>query len=299
MDKFAGTTGDKGTSIYIPDSEIKLLKSNPALENFLITKVGLYVKAAGHYASRTSMEEYVIIYCLEGLGWYRSQNREIKITHGDVLLCDINTKYEYGADTDMPWTILWCHFSGSLSKELVHSVGLSFEENVKKIGLDIESKYAFEKIMKTLADGYSFLNVLHASISLQEFLCIVGKNITNKDFKKKNTYDATNLISYMKENIFKPDCTLGEISLKSNISKYYLSRRFKDATGYPPVEYYIRLKIQKACELLDTTTLSVNEISNLLCYNNQFYFSEIFKRIIGCSPQKYRRLQKGTVAHLD
>ena len=290
MDKFTRTTVDESTSIYIPDSEIKLLQSNPALENFLITKVGFYVNAAWHYVSRTLMEEYVIIYCIRGFGWYRSQNREIKITPGDVLLCNINTQYEYGADADMPWTILWCHFSGPLSQKLLLSVGLSFEVNVKKIGLDLESIYVFEKIMETLSNGYSFLNVMHASILLQEFLCIVGKNITNKDFHKKNTFDTAILISYMKENIFKPDCTLRELSLKSNISKFYLLRRFKESTGYSPVEYYIRLKIQKACELLDTTNLSVNEISNLLCYNNQFYFSEIFKRIIGCSPQKYRKL---------
>jgi AraC family transcriptional regulator, arabinose operon regulatory protein len=63
------------------------------------------------------------------------------------------------------------------------------------------------------------------------------------------------------------------------------------------MEYFNRLKIQKACELLDTSSLDIKDISDYLSFSNPFYFSEVFKRIVGLAPRKYRNLQR--IGHTD
>ncbi len=96
------------------------------------------------------------------------------------------------------------------------------------------------------------------------------------------------VINYMLQNI-DTKFSLEQLSDYIKMSKYHFVRKFKETTGYSPIQYFNRLKIQKACELLDTTSLDINEISLILSFNTPYYFSEVFKKIVGYSPSKYRR----------
>jgi transcriptional regulator GlxA family with amidase domain len=59
------------------------------------------------------------------------------------------------------------------------------------------------------------------------------------------------------------------------------------------MDYFIRLRIHKACQLLDTTGLSVKEIARLTGYADALYFSRAFKTVVELSPAKYRQQHKG------
>lgn len=63
---------------------------------------------------------------------------------------------------------------------------------------------------------------------------------------------------------------------------------FKSATGSTPMDFFIRLRIQRACELLRARDLSVKEAAHLLGYNDPCYFSRIFKSVIGVAPRHYQ-----------
>jgi AraC-like DNA-binding protein len=78
------------------------------------------------------------------------------------------------------------------------------------------------------------------------------------------------------------------LSALSGLSVSLFSSLFKCATGYAPIEFFIRLRMQRACELLRETTLSIKEVATLLGYSDQFYFSRIFKSVNGVAPSYYR-----------
>nr|WP_290091768.1 helix-turn-helix transcriptional regulator [Parabacteroides goldsteinii] len=56
-----------------------------------------------------------------------------------------------------------------------------------------------------------------------------------------------------------------------------------------PINYFIRLKIQKACQYIELTSLKVNEIAMKLGFEEAAYFSRIFTRVMGVSPSVYRK----------
>lgn len=68
---------------------------------------------------------------------------------------------------------------------------------------------------------------------------------------------------------------------------------FKERRGQSLMNYFIRLKVQKACQLLDQTRLPMVEIAAQLGYEDPYYFSRLFKKIQGCSPAHYREMVKG------
>ncbi|KAF6609500.1 helix-turn-helix transcriptional regulator, partial [Paenibacillus sp. EKM208P] len=88
---------------------------------------------------------------------------------------------------------------------------------------------------------------------------------------------------YMSEQL-ESTVSLEELSRHVQVSKQHLNLIFKQSTGYSPVDYYLRMKIQRASQLLDLTNASIKEISIQLGFRDPYYFSRLFKKIMGCSP---------------
>jgi AraC-like DNA-binding protein len=83
-----------------------------------------------------------------------------------------------------------------------------------------------------------------------------------------------------------------QMAAAAGLSIPHYSDLFRRATGYPPVEHFLRLKIQRACQLLDTTELRVNEVAAAVGSTDPFYFSRFFRKITGQSPRAYRQVVK-------
>jgi len=87
--------------------------------------------------------------------------------------------------------------------------------------------------------------------------------------------------------------TVNQMATYAGLSPTHFSRLFSREAGFPPMEYFIHLKIQRACRLLTLTPLRIKEISTRLGYTDQYYFSRIFHKVMGVSPAAYRRVQSG------
>ena len=92
---------------------------------------------------------------------------------------------------------------------------------------------------------------------------------------------VTMVIRFMYENLTR-SLTLEEISEEVQLSRSYLNTIFKNQTGRSPVEFFIHLKMQEACKLLKNTNLYIYEVSSRLGYEDQYYFSRIFKKWWAC-----------------
>jgi transcriptional regulator GlxA family with amidase domain len=87
--------------------------------------------------------------------------------------------------------------------------------------------------------------------------------------------------------------TVAQIAKQAGLSTAHFSRLFTEQTGFPPMEYFIHLKIQRACRFLTLTSLSIKEISSRLGYSDQYYFSRIFHQVMGTPPASYREVKLG------
>lgn len=96
------------------------------------------------------------------------------------------------------------------------------------------------------------------------------------------------VLSYIRQN-YRETVTLQDISEKYNYNYAYLSRVFKQETGKPFIQYLTAVRIEKAKELLRAdTTLRISEICDQVGFLDQNYFSRIFKKTVGMTPQSYR-----------
>lgn len=81
---------------------------------------------------------------------------------------------------------------------------------------------------------------------------------------------------------------LEKLSERFGLSLRSLKRRFKLATGEPPLQYMQRLRVDRAKELLRQSKLSVNEIAFEVGYDDVSYFSKLFRRHVGDTPGVFR-----------
>lgn len=96
-------------------------------------------------------------------------------------------------------------------------------------------------------------------------------------------------ILYFREHYNEP-LVIDEYAKKCNQSPSTLLRSFKKYTGETPLQFLIKLRLDTAKNLLKSTTCTVNEISEMVGYDNPLYFSRLFSKHVGISPQKYRSL---------
>ena len=111
------------------------------------------------------------------------------------------------------------------------------------------------------------------------------------DVKSRKENRSNGIIDRAKEYImthYQKDISLDDVSREVDISPYYFSKLFKEATGDNFIEYLTNLRIDKAKDLLDNTELSMKEICVQVGYANPNYFSRIFKKNVGVTPTEYK-----------
>jgi AraC-like DNA-binding protein len=95
-------------------------------------------------------------------------------------------------------------------------------------------------------------------------------------------------ILFMQDHI-NESLVLKDIASHCGYSVSHFSLMFRKKTTRSPIGYFISLKMQRACQMLDFTLMHIKEIAAELDFEDQFYFSRLFRKVIGESPSAYRK----------
>lgn len=101
-------------------------------------------------------------------------------------------------------------------------------------------------------------------------------------------------IRYMRQHVNQP-LQASDLAAVANVSLSHFFVLFKQATGCAPIDYFIRLRMKRARELLETTSMNIKEIADDLGYEDPFYFSRLFKSTNGVAPSDYRKARQHTI----
>ncbi len=94
---------------------------------------------------------------------------------------------------------------------------------------------------------------------------------------------------YIEEH-YQEKISLSQVAAELYVSIGYLSSSFKRQTGKNFSDYVSEIKIEKAKELIETRKYMIYEIADMLGYDTPFYFSRVFKKVVGVSPREYEAL---------
>jgi len=278
--------------IEIPKTILKSrVYGNPLLKHLHICGIGYYPKAEDHFTYRKKgLPENFLFYCIDGQGWYQVGNQRYEVASNEFFILPQNTEHSYGSNPDNPWTIYWLHFGGDSLQQFNGTQAVEKHFKPFYIKNNAEIMAVFTKIYKTLELGYSIDNLLFANMCLSHFLTLFIYNSRHYAVTSSDTIDCVDsAILYMQEHI-NENISLNVLSGQYNYSVSRFSNLFKKKTGYAPIDYFLQMKMQKACQHLNFTGRSIKDIAFSMGFDDPYYFSKRFRTIIGMSPKKYRLL---------
>ncbi len=287
-------------SLYIPRDLYRKAASDPLLNGCLPKIFGRFSGVNDHYMMREyGAEEHILIYCLAGKGWVSSGEKHQPVIKGDLLLIPAHLRHEYGADPEDPWSIYWCHATGEfieecsrrISQRSLNPVDSKEPENYAILPSTISPQLLsrFQEMFKIAERSLSMLELL----KLSELYRSVLLEALQLQVTRSETVSIIDAVYHYFEEHLHESITLEELASQVSMSKYHFSRVFSQQTGMSPIECFIRFKMQYACSLLDTENSPISEIAAVVGYQDPYYFSRIFKKMIGYSPQRYRLMEKG------
>lgn len=287
--------GFHAEKIYVmPRYLIEEIHSDSLIRPLYLTDIGYYPRALYHYRERPEgCDSHILIYCVGGEGWVTTNSgNTFRITERMLAIIPANIPHSYGADDDDPWSIYWFHLAGEqveLFLEAIHLTTGPYALAPRDADKFVELFHQCYDILSTKA--YSKPHLLHVSQTVRYFLSLISLLPGRKEEERKQQY-IDEAVQFMKKKLDQT-ISLNELVSYVQISKQHLNHIFKSFTGYAPIDYYHRLKMQRAGQLLDLTGLSIKEISHSLGFKDPYYFSRMFKSIIGISPTDYRNKLKG------
>lgn len=173
------------------------------------------------------------------------------------------------------------------------------KEEVTKLFTDIFKNVEMEESFSNLVDGnLSVRNAIFKAISVTNNIEELRGETKDQIFKIKRNVEASSnkshdiIIKQAKEYIIKNfhrDISLNDVAEHVFISPVYFSRLFKQSVGEYFSDYLIRLRMNKAIELLKERKYKIYEISQMVGYQSNKYFARLFKQYTGYTQKEYCR----------
>jgi AraC-like DNA-binding protein len=165
---------------------------------------------------------------------------------------------------------------GCFDKEVI-SIGKEKFPRIKKLLLLLEKENVDDPDNRVFVYLADILNLLNES-----------KGTPRSSHLSATDAHFAPILAYINQNFNKIN-KIEEIAEQFYISKYYLCRLFKEATGLTLVQYMNTIKIQHACNMLVNTDLSIMEIGDACGFNSSMYFCKMFKQALSVTPSDFRR----------
>ncbi len=210
-------------------------------------------------------------------------------TPGDLFLIPAHTPHSFHLTESRYAEKSWCHF------DLKRGTADFFENYVVPPCLHVKDTALIDELFRRLLSSNQLTPELQELVSTSAICGIVEYYLQHTNVVEREVADDRihAVITYIEQHYAEP-LTLEQLAKFANYSPNHLGKRFKDATGYPPMRYLSNVRIECAKLLLQGANDPISVIMEKTGFTDAAYFSKSFKKVIGYSPQKFRKLHRGS-----
>lgn len=275
-----------------------------SLDNTVKVKMfGHVYQEKGHWHNGSKSPDNTIIYCTDGEINMIVGESIFHLDPGDLLLLPRETLYKpldggsckyyffnfeatiLPETNELPSHISIVPHAGLVNGHAYSSIGSytsasRVEQYIKSASYRI--KEVFEQADRLHPDK-SFSDQLLLDNLLRELLIQTGKNTAPKLNNK-----LAEILDYVHRNYSK-QISLSVLANRFFLSESYIARLFKKGLACKPSEYLNKIRVSVAKTLLLETDMSVTEISERVGYSDVYYFSKVFRQIVGTTPSTLKK----------
>ncbi|MDR2535923.1 MAG: AraC family transcriptional regulator [Treponema sp.] len=237
------------------------------------------------------LPEFQLIYITKGEGAFGAEEKTYKVTPGSLMLILPGMKHFYKPVYEIGWHEFWVGFKGDFFLHLLQEGFLSQDTVFFKVGLQDYILSLFNQIF----DEIRTQRPLYQFKACTGVLSLVAEVLTRKRRRDQPNYyqKIVEKAKYLMESNVFGALDIPSISERIGISASRLNEIFKTYTAMTPYQYYIHIKIHKAESLLEQDEASIKEIAYRLGFEDQYYFSRLFKNKTGIVPSQWKKFVLG------
>lgn len=287
MDSFLYGVGDEAQTV-----SSKRVLYTPTLfaksSLLYLQEIGNLQAEQPHTSSRKHLPSYLFFCVNYGNGELKYQGKIHKLVQGDCVFIDCQLPYSHSTGIVL-WSLSWIHFSGVTMKDIYKK----YQERGGRPIFHPENIIPFIELHKNLLDlatSDDHIRDMRINSCLNELLILLMNESwypaeKNDSILKKQNIDPIRefLDAHYTEKI-----SLDTLAEQFFISKFYLTRVFKEQFGVSINTYVLNLRITKAKQMLRFTDKKLEDIGYQCGLGAPHYFSRIFKQIEGITPSEFR-----------
>lgn len=246
-----------------------------------VESIGITRPNKKYFIERQHADYYILEYITSGKGYVICDGKKYIVEENDIYLIHPGMKHRYGSDTNNPYEKIWINFFSGVFTDIISAYGLSNRVVFK----NTNCKELFLNLLD-LAKNYSDNEEIYLKAS--EILFKIILNLVDNIEKQNISTTAIKVKEILDQSIYRK-VTIENLGEEMHLSKSQICREFKKYFKVTPYQYLLNRRITIAQNLLTKTKLSIKEISDSLCFADEYYFSNLFKKKNGISPSSYRK----------
>lgn len=254
---------------------------------FYVQETGYFKLKESHRAFRKNLDSYLIVLVLSGSGTLMYNEKFYELKPGSCFFIDCKIPYYHQSSDSDPWELIWVHFHGATSKEYYRYFSVISDPALMPQAFG-ELKDKLERLLdvNTHAD---LMAEISSSRLIMDILSILLQDVTNS--KEEQTPARQKMLQirlYLDEH-YTDKFSLDQLSEHFFISKYHLSREFKNHFGITPNHYVISKRITLVKKLLRFSDFTLEDIAAKAGFYDTSYLNKQFKKSEGISASDFRK----------
>jgi AraC family transcriptional regulator, arabinose operon regulatory protein len=270
-------------------------------EFLLVNSVGYYEFDEEFQAKhrRDGRRDYYLAYNHSGSMRVLSRGEFRILGPGGIFIYKPFDEQLYGQNGTEHFQNYWVHFTGYGAFELLSTLGLG-EGGVFSLGQSADIEVLFNEMIEEVTDkGDNYVQLSGAL--LMKIIALSSRKIAEQAVPSQSSgaWRIKQALQFIHRS-YGQKTSVPELAAMSNLSTNRFAVIFKECLGQSPRQYMIDLRIHKACSLIRSTNLSIRQISSLVGFEDQLYFSRIFKNKLALTPSEFRaRTEIAEEIHMD
>jgi AraC-like DNA-binding protein len=235
-----------------------------------------------------TLPEFQIVYISRGQGVFVAEGKTYTVEPGSMLFLLPGMKHFYKPDLETGWQEHWAGFNGEYFIHLVEEGILSRKQVFFTPGLRDSILNTFNQIIEEVRAQRPLFQLKACSgiISLISEMLASERRQEQPNYYKEIVEKAKCL---MEANAY-GTVDVPNIAEQIGVSTSYLNEIFKTYTAMTPYQYFIHIKIHKAENILEQENISIKEAAFKLGFEDQYYFSRLFRSKTGMSPTEWKKI---------
>ncbi|QJD87668.1 AraC family transcriptional regulator [Cohnella herbarum] len=224
----------------------------------------------------------------EGEGWLKINGKEYSPLPGQLCLMPAHVEQSYSVVNDNTYRKYWCHFTASVGEldlfqwlDVPYCVDIRNNEQLTGLFQELAELHMSEAFISRIREKAVLLEIIAV------FLTEAEGNIRVVTGRLADMERLNRIEQFVGDHLSEP-VTLEQIAKSIHLHPNYVVRYFNKHFGVSPLKYLNRKRMQKAKELLGSTSLTVKEVAERVGYPDTTHFAKAFRKESSCSPTEYR-----------